>query len=542
MSYIAPPQSTASFHQRHTSSPAVQTIPGPLRHATSPLYHNQQSILQPYAREESILDHARRAKCSGLRELGEGPTGVQHRKTIPSDHSASYYPGDHGRRSTQNAALLLSLSIPHQIAPYTESRPSTPPSAAKLATRSPTGRSVKARVPDRSFPIQEEDEEDDAYGRIDNREQAPDRVEDVHDPRRQHHASSPPTSLADTVAAYNHGYPRSPLSRPGAPIPPSPSHPTSTSPSPSPVISEMSQAKGKKPVLPQYCPAPRADSPYPFPFAHIQRGLCGRERSQDLRGQSETGTLPHVGSAQPQDISIELLTVEEAPGECRRDEHGSEPHHSSPRPAQDESADDEDEDEDEDADAENWIDEDVGIKGVAEDLLRPRFHPGDHTKRCRRWDLLWEDLLRAFRALDLETNAPLILLAAPSHTGKLHFAKSQAVHRDSSFKLKKMRTSFAEMASRQRAAHPPSLLEQLSRSISSSSRDGLPTGSSSAREEHLRRTLNTAIGSFHALRSLYERREMWWSEEKLKLDEEKERVQRLLKEAFSAISLAGPAL
>jgi glucose-6-phosphate dehydrogenase assembly protein OpcA len=137
------------------------------------------------------------------------------------------------------------------------------------------------------------------------------------------------------------------------------------------------------------------------------------------------------------------------------------------------------------------------------------------------------------RALDRETNTAFVLLAAPSHTGKLHSAASRAVRRDSSLKstdMKNIRSAFAEISSRQHATRTASLLEQLSQARLSS-RDG---SSSSSREKDLRRALDTAIGSLHALGTLYSRREMRWAEEKLKLDEDKEKVELVLKQVLGA--------
>ena len=263
---------------------------------------------------------------------------------------------------------------------------------------------------------------------------------------------------------------------------------------------------------------------------------------------------PDVESTQPQDTSPELSSGEETLGDFNVGEHQSELQHSGPRTT---SADDkrrrcgcEDG---------KWIDEDVGIEGVADDLLQLEFHTdyvGDPEKRRERWKLLWEALLRVvsfpapvmfsrqwtdtviskFHALDRETNTTLVLLAAPSHTGKLHSVMSRAVRRDGSLKptdMKNIRSAFAEIVSRQHAPRPASLLEQLSRAFSSS-HDGLPL-TSGAREEDLRRALDTAIGSLHALRSLYERQEMSWIEEKRRLDEEKEKVLSLLKQVLGGV-------
>jgi len=266
------------------------------------------------------------------------------------------------------------------------------------------------------------------------------------------------------------------------------------------------------------------------------RGLRRRERSQDLRRRAKVRPPPRVESTQPRDTSPELSSGEETAGESKVGENLPESHHYAPRPARwDDGADDEDE---ADADDGEWIDEDVGIDDVADDLLQLEFHTdyvGNPEKRRRRWKLRWEALLRAFHALDRETDTTLVLLAAPSHTGKLHSVASRAVRRDSSFHestdMASIRAAFAELSARRRASRSSSLLEQLSRA-SSSSRDGSPSSSSDAREEDLRRALDTAIGSLRALGSLYEHREMRWIEEKHRLDDDKEKVQLLLKQVL----------
>ncbi|KAN0128914.1 hypothetical protein V8E53_013287 [Lactarius tabidus] len=261
--------------------------------------------------------------------------------------------------------------------------------------------------------------------------------------------------------------------------------------------------------------------PVPLPpFSRAYRGRRRRDHSEDLRPQSKIHPPPRAESTQPQDTSSGLLSGGETPGESK--EGG--PHHSAHRQARlDESADHEDE---ADADDGQWIDEDIGTEGVAEDLLQLKFHPDyvrDPKKRRQRWNLLWGSLLRDFHALDRETNTTLMLLAAPFHTGKLHSVASRAVRRDRS----RTPTDTKNIPSRQHAPRPTSLLEQLASSL----RDGCSSG---AREEDLRRALDTAIGSLHALGSLYERREMRWVEEKHRLNEDKEKVQLLLNQVLGA--------
>ncbi|KAH9020418.1 hypothetical protein EDB84DRAFT_1589729 [Lactarius hengduanensis] len=238
------------------------------------------------------------------------------------------------------------------------------------------------------------------------------------------------------------------------------------------------------------------------------------ERSQDLRRRSETRPPRRVESTQPRDTSPELPSGEETASDFNP-------------PSWDESAENEDET---DADDGEWVDEDVGNEGVANDLLQLEFHAdyvSDPEKRRQRWKLRWEALLREFHALDRETDTTLVLLAAPFHTGKLHFVASRAVRRNSFLKstdMTNIRLAFAEMAARRHASRPASLLEQLSLAFSSSS-DGPSSNSSDTREKGLRCALDTAIVSTSS-------GEMRWIEEKLRLDEDKEKVQLLLKQVL----------
>ena len=136
--------------------------------------------------------------------------------------------------------------------------------------------------------------------------------------------------------------------------------------------------------------------PVPLPpFSRGNRRRRRREHSQDLRRQSNTHRPPRIESTQPRDTSPELSSGEKTPDESK----DGEPDHSAYWQARlDESGDDEDE---ADADCGEWIDED-GTEGVAGDLLQLEFHPDyvhDPKKRRRRWDLLWDSLLRDVSAV-----------------------------------------------------------------------------------------------------------------------------------------------
>ena len=509
-------------------------ISGPVSRSTRP---KSTSLLK-----ESSLELARSGKRPSLCESGEGLAEVQRRNTTSCNkdretselhrHSrvkndppqrisvqqpspklevqrtdspkyfaslsdcgdpTSYKSGDRELLPAQVAAPSPSSFAPRQNVPYTVPLRSAP-------------RSV-ARVPDKSLPIQEESEEDDAFGRNDNQKQRRDhrgedkrpahrREQEVRDPRSQQDAASPPTSSSDPIAASYRSFPHSPTSphsRSGAPTPPTPhNHATASSPSPSPLILGMGRANSTKVLQPSSL-VPRVDSPYPYTFGHIPpssfagpsnktsrlsqmdpnvirnqrvsqlqadelnnggmvsdstltpsltplpglqynpsallhmskaltgrhdgiadsqtstrsspshepvplppfsggyRGRPRRERSRDLRRQSKTRPPRRIESTEPRDTSPELLSGEEAPGESREGVR----HHSAHRPARwDESADDED---NADADDGEWIDEDVGVEGAADDLLQLEFDPdyiNDPKKRRRSWELRWEALLR----------------------------------------------------------------------------------------------------------------------------------------------------
>jgi hypothetical protein len=204
-----------------------------------------------------------------------------------------------------------------------------------------------------------------------------------------------------------------------------------------------------------------------------------------LRRRAKVHLPPRVESTQQRDTSPELSSGEEIPGESKVGENQSESHHSAPRLARwDESVDDDEAD----ADDGEWIDEGVGIEGVAADLQQLEFHTdyvGNPEKRRRRWKLRCEALRRAVSApsppfcvslrdrlarsdlllglmphyssmLSRKTDITIVLLAAPSHTGKLHSFALQAVCRDNCLyeltdTVNMISTAFAKLSARCRA-------------------------------------------------------------------------------------------
>ena len=126
------------------------------------------------------------------------------------------------------------------------------------------------------------------------------------------------------------------------------------------------------------------------------QGLCRHECSQDLRHRARLHLPPHVESTQPRDTSPKLSSGEEMASESKVGKLQSERQHYTPWLAcWDTSTDDEDE---EDADKEEWIDENIGIEGVTDDLLQLEFHTdyvSNREKRRQRWKVPWEALLHS---------------------------------------------------------------------------------------------------------------------------------------------------
>jgi len=188
-----------------------------------------------------------------------------------------------------------------------------------------------------------------------------------------------------------------------------------------------------------------------------------------------------------------------------------------------------------DDDAE-WVDE----EGDKEELLDLEYHPSfisNVDKRRRKWEARWEALQQAFQTLDRETDATMILLAAPSHSTKLHALASRSVRRDQLVKspaMAQMRTAFKGIASRRSAmrsrTNTASIMERL---LSSSNLSGDTSDTSSeAREGDLKRALETTLGSLATLRAIYEHRASRWEDEMARISDEREKVELLLRQTI----------
>jgi hypothetical protein len=206
-------------------------------------------------------------------------------------------------------------------------------------------------------------------------------------------------------------------------------------------------------------------------------------------------------------------------------------------------------------DNKDWIDEEEDD----DDLLEIEYHPSyvsNVEKRRRRWENGWENVIQAvcdlrmmsvdpvanhchlqFQALDRQTDATMMILAAPSHSTKLYSLKSRAIRRQAvqaiSAPMKEVRAGFSRIASQRRTTrlHRPSIVERFMLPSIGSSGDG-SDGSSESREEDLKRALEVALGSLGALGGIYEQREVRWVEEMRRISEDRERVELLLKQVL----------
>lgn len=188
----------------------------------------------------------------------------------------------------------------------------------------------------------------------------------------------------------------------------------------------------------------------------------------------------------------------------------------------------------------DWVDEQE--EGDDDDLLELEYHPNyisNVEKRRRKWEMGWEALVQAFQNLDRQTDATMVLLAAPSHSTKLHSLRSRSVRRQpalaNSSSMSDLRTGFKRIASQRRSTRSmkSSLVDRLINCAATSGAGGDGSdGSSESREEDLRHLLETALGSLGVLGGIFEQRESRWVEEMQRINEDRERVELLLRQVL----------
>lgn len=119
----------------------------------------------------------------------------------------------------------------------------------------------------------------------------------------------------------------------------------------------------------------------------------------------------------------------------------------------------------------------------------------------------------------------------------MHALTSRSIRRDADLinspAFSNMRVAFKNIDSKRRIsrANKISLAERLLSSTSGSSTGG-SDGSSESREEDLRKALQAALGSLGAVKGIYEQREARWREEMKRINDDRETVEFLLKQAL----------
>lgn len=114
----------------------------------------------------------------------------------------------------------------------------------------------------------------------------------------------------------------------------------------------------------------------------------------------------------------------------------------------------------------------------------------------------------------------MVLMAAPSHSGKLHMLRSRSVRRGPSAPMLPMKESFKQISAHRKAARSQRF--SLSDRLQSPTTDGEP-------EDQLKRAL-AAVGT---LGSLYETR---WAEEQRRWREDQMRVELVLRQLLGDLS------
>ncbi|KAF8921542.1 hypothetical protein CPB85DRAFT_1428522 [Mucidula mucida] len=238
-------------------------------------------------------------------------------------------------------------------------------------------------------------------------------------------------------------------------------------------------------------------------FPPPPRRVKKKTNSADLRRESSfRKPPPRVESTQPRETSPEPSSSgEETAGESQfaAPEEGQWVNGTTPTVVTD--------------DDEEWVDE----EDDEEDLLEVEYHPtyvGNVEKRRRRWEIRWDALVQAFQNLDRQTDATMVLMAAPSHSSKLHVLRSRAVRRTPTTAILPLKASFKQIATQRKNSRTQRF--SLTDRLMSPSTDG-------GQEDQLKRAL-AAVGT---LGSLYEAR---WAEEQQRWRQDQMRMEVILRQ------------
>ncbi|KAF5363957.1 hypothetical protein D9756_001041 [Leucocoprinus leucothites] len=269
----------------------------------------------------------------------------------------------------------------------------------------------------------------------------------------------------------------------------------------------------------------RGDAPSVAP-SHIFHSKKKTNRASGLSTEITAKLPPRVQSTQPRDTSPEPSTSgEETAGEetyatpnSNRNNWGN---GSLPNRVVEEDGDG------------DWVDEDE--EPDEDDLLELEYHPSyikNVARRRRKWEVGWESLIEAFHALDRQTDATMVLLAAPSHSTKLYSVRSRSIRRQAnSSDITPLKIGFKRIAAHRRKTRSIVKSSLVDRFLVSSGTSG-EGSDSETREEDLKRAFEAAITSLGAFENIFAEREARWAEEMRRIGDDRERVENLLRQVI----------
>lgn len=139
-----------------------------------------------------------------------------------------------------------------------------------------------------------------------------------------------------------------------------------------------------------------------------------------------------------------------------------------------------------------------------------------------------------FQALDRQTDATMVLLAAPSHSTKLYSVRSRSVRRQAlqpnGLDITPLKVGFKRIAAHRRKTRSHSKASLVDRFLVSSATSGDGSDGSESREEELKRAFETAVNSLGAFEHIFAEREARWAEEMRRIGEDREHVEILLRQ------------
>ncbi|EUC56321.1 multicopper oxidase domain protein, putative [Rhizoctonia solani AG-3 Rhs1AP] len=212
--------------------------------------------------------------------------------------------------------------------------------------------------------------------------------------------------------------------------------------------------------------------------------------------------------------------------------------------------------------------EEVWLEESDDDELENEFHPTyfvNPAKRKRRFEQKWEQMVKLFREIDRETDATMILAAAPPDQHQTHLLLSRSILRDTNFShiAQEARSVFSDITvarrhqrtetlrrarqERQRKKAVDDRLSAVAHLSLAAGGDNVGSGSDETSvpgpqtDQDLRMALDAARSSLQEMRRVYDEMETRHREESNRRKEESISLEKLLTTLLSSKSVQPPA-